>query len=116
VCDRFLLANVVYQGHAGGLDPVHLWKVGLFATGGIEPDRTFVLDLPLETSIARRKPSADRMESRGLEYFAGVRAGFIAEAARRPDRIRIIDATAGVEAVHDAIRIELQRWTSEPEA
>src|SRR5439155_6320250 len=48
VADRFLLANVVYQGHAGGLSTEKLWETGLFATGGLEPDLTFVLDLPLE--------------------------------------------------------------------
>src|SRR5262249_28539762 len=45
VCDRFLLANVVYQGHAGGLDVEQLWSVGRLATGGLEPDLTLVLDL-----------------------------------------------------------------------
>src|ERR1043165_821125 len=45
ISDRFLLANVVYQGHAGGLDVAQLWNVGMFCTGGLEPDLTFVLDL-----------------------------------------------------------------------
>ena len=48
VSDRFLLSNVVYQGHAGGLDPAELWRLGLFATGGLEPDLSIVLDLPVE--------------------------------------------------------------------
>src|SRR3954452_18820318 len=52
--DRFLLANVVYQAHAGGLDPARLWEVGRFAAGGLEPDLTVVLDLPVEDSLARR--------------------------------------------------------------
>src|SRR5438552_2414223 len=38
LCDRFLLANVVYQGYAGGLDPEEIWQVGRLATGGLEPD------------------------------------------------------------------------------
>ena len=104
ISDRFLLANVVYQGHAGGLDPVQLWTVGLFGTGGLEPDLTFVLDLPLEVSMARRKPSADRMESRGDDYYAKVRAGFLTEAKQRPERFRIIDATQSAEAVQEQLR------------
>ena len=48
--DRFLLANVVYQGHAGGLDPAALWQVGEFSTGGLEPDLTLILDLPVATT------------------------------------------------------------------
>ena len=54
VSDRFLLANVVYQGHAGGLDVERLWEVGRFATGGLEPDLTLVLDLPPEQAAQRR--------------------------------------------------------------
>src|SRR5688500_3880678 len=52
VSDRFVLANVVYQGHAGGLDPALLWELGRFSSGGLEPDLTFVLDLPLEAAQA----------------------------------------------------------------
>jgi dTMP kinase len=102
--DRYLLSTVVYQGHAGELDPAQLWNVGLAGAGGLEPDLTIVLDLPLEVSLARRKPSADRLESRGLEYFARVRAGFLAEAQRRPERIRVVDASASLEAVQQVIR------------
>ncbi|MBI2805038.1 MAG: dTMP kinase [Planctomycetes bacterium] len=107
--DRFLLANVVYQGHAGGLDPAELWRVGQFATGGLEPDVTFVLDLPLEVSMARRKPSADRLESRGADYFARVRAGFLSEAERRPGRVRVIDASAPADVVQEMLRIEISK-------
>jgi dTMP kinase len=109
VSDRFLLANIVYQGHAGGLDPERLWDVGRFAAGGLEPDLTLVLDLPLEASLARRKAKADRMESRGAEYHGRVRAGFLAEAKRRPDRVRVIDASMSADAVQDAIRHEVER-------
>ena len=58
VSDRFLLANVVYQGHAGGLAPDDLWAVGRFSTGGLDPDLTLVLDLPPE--LARRPPRPRR--------------------------------------------------------
>lgn len=107
ICDRFLLANVVYQGHAGGLDPQKLWDLGLLATGGLEPDVTFVLDLPLDIAQARRKENADRMERRDAAYFAKVREGFLAEARRRPERIRIVDATLPPEAVQGALRTAL---------
>ena len=43
---RFTLANVVYQGHAGGLDADAIWQVGRVATDGVEPDCVFVLDMP----------------------------------------------------------------------
>jgi dTMP kinase len=109
VSDRFLLANVVYQGHAGGLNPTDLWTVGHFVTGGLEPDITLVLDLPPEVAVARRNREADRMEDRGVDYYERVRTGFLFEAGRRPDRYRIIDATPDVESVQRAVRNEVAR-------
>jgi dTMP kinase len=103
VADRYLLANVVYQGHAGGLPPDQLWEIGRLATGALEADLTLVLDLPAETALRRRAGAPDRVESRDAEYHARVRAGFLAEARRRPDRIRVIDAGRSIEAVHEAI-------------
>jgi dTMP kinase len=108
VSDRFLLANVVYQGYGSGLDPERLWEVGRFAAGGLEPDLTLVLDLPLEVSLARRKASADRMESRGADYHIRVRDGFLAEARRRPGRVRVIDASESLEDVQERIRREVR--------
>jgi dTMP kinase len=110
VSDRFLLANVVYQGHAGGLDPELLWTVGRFAIGGLEPDLTFLLDLPLDRARPRRKPTADRLEARNDDYFARVRAGFLAEAARQPERIVVIDATRSAEAVHTDVVRHVEAW------
>ena len=105
--DRFLLANVVYQGHAGGLDPDQLWTIGRFATNNLEPDLTLVLDLPLGLALARRKTSADRVEKRDEAYHRRVREGFLAEAARRPERIRVVDGSGSIQAVQEAIRREV---------
>jgi len=110
VCDRFLLANVVYQGHAGGLDPAKLWEIGRVATGGIEPDMTFVLDVPLSTAQARRKATADRMERKGDAYFEKVRAGFLAEARLRPDKIRVVDAGEAPAVVQKRLRDAVNHW------
>jgi dTMP kinase len=104
VSDRFLLANVVYQGHAGSLDVERLWEVGRFAAGGLEPDLTLVLDLPPEQAAQRRVRPADRIEKRDIDYHARLRQGFLTEARRRPDRIRIVDAAPPIELVQNAIR------------
>jgi dTMP kinase len=109
ICDRFLLANVVYQGHAGGLDPASLWTTGHLATGGLEPNLTIVLDLPVEVALQRRGRPADRMEEREDAFHVRVRAGFLEEAARRPDRIRVVDASPAVEVVQQRIRQEVSR-------
>ncbi len=108
ISDRFLLANVVYQGHAGGLDVERLWEVGLFATGGLEPDLTLVLDLPPEEAALRRGRPADRIEGRGADYHTRIRHGFLAEARRHPERICVVDAAGSVGDVQEAIRREIQ--------
>jgi len=104
VADRFLLANVVYQGHAGGLDPNQLWEIGRLATGGLLPHLTFVLDLPVATALSRRSGPADRVESRDIAYHSRVREGFLAEARRHPDIIKVVDANQPIPSVHDQIR------------
>jgi dTMP kinase len=104
VADRFLLANVVYQGYGGGLDPEELWKIGRLATGGLVPDLTLVLDLPVETALARRTGPGDRVESRDLAYHTRVREGFLAEAKRHPDIIEVVDASQPIQKVHERIR------------
>jgi dTMP kinase len=109
LCDRFLLANVVYQGHAGGLNVDQLWDIGRLSTDGIEPDLTLVLDLPLEDALARRGRAPDRMESRARDYQQRVREGFLSEARRRPDRVHVIDARPPVETVQERIRKEVRR-------
>jgi dTMP kinase len=109
LCDRFLLANVVYQGHAGGIDPELLWSMGRLATGGLEPDLTVILDLPVEAARQRRQRPADRMEQRDPAFHERVRAGFLTEAQRRPERFRVVDADASLDVVQDKIRQEVAR-------
>jgi len=110
VCDRYLLANVVYQGHGGGLDPNLLWNVGRLATSGLMPDLTFVLDLPLEVALTRRKANADRLERRGHDFFAKVRTGFLTEARRQPETMRVVDATSSAEQVHGEVVRHTTAW------
>jgi dTMP kinase len=110
ISDRFLLANVVYQGHAGGLDVNDLWSLGTFVTKGIEPDLTLILDLPVEAARSRRPGPADRLERRTQEYFEQVRAGFLAEATLCPQSRFVVDASGSIEAVHEALFQHVQAW------
>jgi dTMP kinase len=103
VADRYTLANVVYQGHAGGLDPEKLWEVGRLATGGLEPDLIVVLDLPTEAALTRLQGPRDRFESRDGSFQERVRQGFLAEARRRPECVRVVDASGAIETVHERI-------------
>jgi dTMP kinase len=99
VSDRYLLANVVYQGHAGGLDVAAVKQVGEVATDSVHPDCVFVLDMPPEAADRRMSRTLDRMENQGDDYRRRLRDGYLAEAAADP-RIHIIDAARPVEAVH----------------
>ncbi|NQT13420.1 MAG: dTMP kinase [Planctomycetes bacterium] len=113
VSDRYLLANVVYQGHAGGLDVESLWEVGRVATGGLMPALSIVLDVPPKEAGARLCRELDRMEQQGEAFHARVREGFLAEAARRPDEIVVIDAARGIEEVQADVRAALGRVRGE---
>ncbi|HEX3996993.1 MAG TPA: dTMP kinase [Pirellulales bacterium] len=109
VSDRFLLANVVYQGHAGGLDVEQLWRIGEATTAGIRPDLTFLLDMDPQAATNRIRRAPDRMESQGEEFRRRLRGGFLAEAARQPERIRRIDANRSI----DEVQAEIRRATEE---
>ena len=104
VSDRYLLANIVYQGHAGGLDPDLIRRVGDVATGGLAPDLVLLLDVDLGTAARRLARPLDRLESRGDEYRGRLRDGYLAEAARDPARIAVVDATAGPDTVAERVR------------
>ena len=99
VADRYLLANVVYQGHAGGLDPKQIWEVGQVATNGVMPDCVFVLDMSIEGANQRLNRSLDRMESHGDEFRKRIRQGFLDEAARSSDFVHVIDAAGPIETI-----------------
>jgi dTMP kinase len=114
VSDRFLLANVVYQGHAGGLDPNEIWQIGRIATGGIEPALTFVLDMPPEAAAARRTGEPDRLEKRGPDYRQRLRAGYLAEAAKNPKQIVIINAAQSIESIATQIHHHAQPLIPNP--
>jgi dTMP kinase len=109
VSDRYLLANIVYQGHAGGLDVATLWEVGRVSTGGLLPDLTIVLDMPAEAAAKRLDRQPDRMELQGEAFHARVRAGFLAEAARQPDRIVVVNAAQSIEQVQTELRRAAER-------
>ena len=109
VLDRYLLSTVVYQGHAGDLDPEELWTINRIATEECMPDLTFILDLPVDVAMPRLGSSLDRMESRGGEYMQRVRDGYLLEAKRCPQTIAVIDANQDVDDIQSDIRYRAQR-------
>jgi dTMP kinase len=103
VSDRYLLANIVYQAHAGGLDVESVRAVGRIATDGVSPDCIFLLDMPPEAADARLQRARDRMESQGDDYRARLRAGFLAEAHRPDSHIHVISANQSIDQVQTEI-------------
>jgi dTMP kinase len=103
VSDRYLLANIVYQGYAGGLDPERIRDVGYIATAGVRPDCVFVLDMPPEAADRRLNRPLDRMESQGLEYRRRLREGFRQEARWAESRAKVVNADQPVDAVRQEI-------------
>jgi dTMP kinase len=109
VSDRYLLANLVYQGYAGGLDIETIHSIGQVATRGILPDMVFVLDMPAQLASQRIARGRDRMESQGADYQQRLREGFLAEARKDPQRIVVIDAARPIDAVQADIRAAATR-------
>jgi dTMP kinase len=103
VSDRYLLANVAYQGYAGGLPPELIWQVGRIATEGVEPDHVFLLDIAPESADRRLNRPLDRMERQGIHYRRRLREGFLQEAEDSGGRIHVIDAGRDVAKVHSDI-------------
>jgi dTMP kinase len=109
VADRYLLANLVYQGYAGGLDVEEIREIGRVATSGIQPDLIFVLDMPPDSAFGRIARPRDRMELQTDEFQTRVRDGFLAEAALRPHDIVVLDASRPIDAVQADIRLHAER-------
>lgn len=104
VSDRYLLANVVYQGYAGGLDVEAVRLVGQVATEGLMPDCTFLLDMNPADALGRMGQELDRVESRGNRYREQLREGFLAEAKFMGSNVHVIEAGRPIEAVQAEIQ------------
>jgi len=104
VSDRFLLANVVYQSYAGGLDLEQVRSVGEVAIAVVRPDVVFLLDMPVEEADMRMARELDRMESQGREFRQRLREGFLAEARLAPGVIHVVDAARPIDEIQQEIR------------
>lgn len=90
ICDRYGDSTVAYQGYARGLDIGDVKRLNAFATGGLAPDLTVLLDVPAEIGLRRQK-ELNRMESEPVEFHDAVRQGYLAEARLDPARIAVVD-------------------------
>jgi len=94
VTDRYVDSSLAYQGAGRRLPVDEIASLNHWATGGLQPDLTIVLDLPPSAGLRRRARSADRLESEPAEFHDRVRRGFLSQAAEAdPDRYLVLDAT-----------------------
>ncbi len=115
ICARFADSTMAYQGYGAGVDRETLRTLADIATDGLAPDLTVLLDLPVETGLARKAPGdVTRFEAEfDLDFHRRVRDGFLSLARDEHDRFVVIDATAPVEqvavAIADAVDARLAR-------
>lgn len=112
VCDRFIDSNRAYQAGASGLADADIMAAHRIGSGGLMPDRTLLLTLPLDVAAERAAQRdagrADRFGARGRAFHEAVNTAFLAQAAQEPERIRVIDAADSAEAVSRRILSELE--------
>ena len=110
LCDRFADSTFAYQGFGRGLDLDEIKRINSFATGGLVPDRTVLLDVSPEVSAKRMRAreaatntDADRMEKAGDGFHARLKKGFLELAAAEPERFAVISADGGVDEIGEAV-------------
>jgi dTMP kinase len=106
VCDRFAASTLAYQGSGRGLDRADLETVISFATAGLVPDVTILLDVPVEVGLARKRADRatwNRFEAETLEFHTRVRQMFRALATAQPQRWQCFDGLAAPEEIAEAI-------------
>ena len=108
--DRFTDATFAYQGGGRGLALDRIAQLENWVHQGLQPDLTLVFDLSVEEAKRRRMAAGaapDRFEQENLDFFARVRAVYLARAARYPDRMRLIDASQSVENIRKLLEVIL---------
>jgi dTMP kinase len=115
LCDRYADSSMAYQGAGSQIPMAEMRALQAFATGGLWPDLTILLDLPVEAGLARKRDEVTRFEAyHDVAYHERVRAAFLAFAAEEPERYATVDATqppdAVVEAAVGALARLADRW------
>ena len=109
VADRFAASTVAYQGYGRELGLELLRQLNQAATGGLTPDLTVLLDLPVEDALGRKDdPSADTFEAAPSEFHLRVRSGYLAQAAEDKGNWLILDATQPRRTISNQIWTKVQ--------
>jgi dTMP kinase len=108
LCDRFTDATYAYQGGGRGLPVEQIDALVQIVHAGVQPDLTFLLDLPVELGLARARhrngaDGPDRFETEQFEFFDRVRETYLERVRRDPERFRVVDASAVMDEVTVAV-------------
>jgi len=105
ICDRYYDSTTAYQGFGRGISLDVIMAINQYATGGLSPDLTFFLDIPIREIDKRMntaKRNKDRMESNSIEFYERTRDGFLQIAKTEP-RYRVIDGLQPIDDLHEII-------------
>ncbi|MEE1745133.1 dTMP kinase [Streptomyces sp. JV184] len=109
ISDRYIDSSVAYQGAGRDLSPTEIARISRWATSGLVPHLTVLLDVDPETARERFTEAPDRLESEPPEFHARVRSGFLTLAAADPTRYLIVDAGQDPESITTVVRHRLDR-------
>jgi len=106
VCDRFYDSSLAYQGYGHQLDLEVLRTITSFVTGGLKPDLTLLLDLPVEAGLGRRRETGhwNRLDDYNVDFHRRIRQGYLVMAEADRSRWVIVDATRPMDRVQADIR------------
>jgi dTMP kinase len=104
VCDRYLDSSVAYQGSGRGLGEAEVRELSLLVTGGLLPDRTFLVLVDPDEAARRAGNDRDRIERAGDEFMNTVDRAYRALAAREPARVVTLDGGRGPEEIAEEVR------------
>ena len=123
LCDRFIDASVAYQAYGLGVDVEMVKAISHYASSGLQATRTYILDVPVEVSLARLHHRAsgtgvnaqqlDRIELKNVDYHSRVREGFHQIAADHPERVRVVHANRNEEEIAKDIWTDCNRLLEE---
>jgi dTMP kinase len=105
ICDRFTDATYAYQGGGRQLDTSAITTLENLVQGSRRPDLTLLLDLPVETGLARaaKRSEPDRFERQKLDFFQRVRDAYLQIARQQPARVKVVDASLELDRVQEQI-------------
>ncbi|HKA96123.1 MAG TPA: dTMP kinase [Streptosporangiaceae bacterium] len=114
VTDRFADSSIAYQGRGRNQPVADVAALNQWATGGLRPDLTILLDLSPQAGLGRRAPSADRLEAEPTDFHQRVRDGFLAQAREEPGKYLVLDATRPQDQLSREIRDRIRGMLPDP--